>query len=172
MQDLIVSKEELDFQITLSGTYWRDPPKYQIFVDDQLMAEGQISHTSSRFGLPDETMTRLEKTNSFEVIRFKAELGPGDHALIIRLPEKDPNDTVVRDGKITHDLLLNVERIVIDDMDLDSFMNTKSVYVLDQEQVHNGESVVQIKQCKNLGYPGNWRLDFKMPFYMWMLDLL
>lgn len=170
---MTVEKEDLAVSITLSGTYWRDAPKYEIYVDENLIASGQIPTSSSRCGLPNETMTPAERLSSLYQIDFSVSLEPGEHVLQIRLPEKRVKDTILnKDGTVDKDLLLTVENITIDGVDLGALLYKESRYDFDHEQLHQGEMRKGTTNCVTMGYVGTWSIPITSPFYLWLLERL
>ena len=166
-------KEDLSIGITLSGTYWRDPPKFEISIDDEILHTGQILTVSSCRGLPDETMTAVEKESSLHTVNFNVSLVPGPHVLKIKLLEKSVNDTLLNtDGSIYKDLLLTIENITIDGVDLGSLIFKESRYDFAREQLHQGEPRSHTTNCVTLGYVGTWSMPITSPFYLWLLERL
>jgi hypothetical protein len=170
---VLAEKEDLAVSITLSGTYWRDAPKYEIYIDDDLITSGQIPMSSSRRGLPDETMTVTERISSLFQVDFNVSLASGEHVLKIRFPEKSKKDTLLnKDGTVSKDLLLTVENITIDGVDLGSLLYKESRYDFDQEQLHHGEMRDHTTNCTTMGYVGTWSIPITSPFYLWLLERL
>ena len=52
----------------------------------------------------------------------------GTHTLSVCLHNKDPNDTVVENGKITQDLAVEIEKIMIDEVDVTHLAKEKAIY--------------------------------------------
>lgn len=148
-------KENLKFKITLSGTFWNNPPKYSIWIDDTLIKQSQISKNS----------------NEYEVIEFNLDLEESTHALKIKLENKTNSDTIVENNQIIKDTLLNIESIEIDDMDLEK-LKWSSQYLLDSPQEYQGKIIDHLDHCVNLGWNGTYILEFSTPFYIWLLENL
>ena len=165
-------REELEFSLTLSGTYWRQPPEFAISIDGELIQQGKITQPSSRAGLFDESsMSELDKANSYQEIVFKHSLEPGDHQLEISFLHKDSKrDTLLRDGNIVNDLMLTVEGVKIDGVDLGILRFQESIYKLTQSHMHNGNETAALENVVTMGYPGTWCLKFQSPFYLWLLE--
>ena len=166
-------KESLKFVITLSGTYWRDSPKFTISIDDQILVTDSIRFPSSKLGLPDTTQSELDHINSLQVIEFDHAVDAGDHSINIRMLEKLPADTLLNeDGSIFRDRLLNIEKITIDGVDIDQLIYKESTYRFDQPHLHHGTTQHETTNCVCLGYTGTWSLPFTSPFYLWLLERL
>ena len=170
--EAIDTSEELEFELALSGTYWRNPPGFAIYIDDQLVHEDVIQTTSSHIGLPtEETMTDVDRLSSYHVVSFKHKISAGDHLLRVRFKHKDlMSDTLLQDGNIVQDLLLTVEKIKVDGVDLAVLVFDESECVFDQEHLHKGVPTKSLTQNVTLGYPGEYRLKFSSPFYLWLLE--
>jgi len=98
----------------------------------------------------------------------------GDNVIDVRLLNKGPRDTQLDDaGNIIGDLSLEIVKVMIDDIDLgDSLIKQHCIYDLDQEVVFRGETTKQLKEHVNLSWNGLWKLTFKSPFYLWLLESL
>ena len=173
MTDAVDGSEELEFKVTLSGTYWKQPPEFAILIDGTVVHEDSIQTTSSKIGLPDEeSMDDLDRVNSYHDITFKHTITPGDHTLGVRFKHKDlATDTLVDDaGNIVQDLLLTVEKVRVDGVDLGILIFDESQCDFDVEQTHKGETTKKLEKNVTLGYPGTWTLRFTSPFYLWLLE--
>jgi hypothetical protein len=165
--------EELEFIVTLSGTYWRERPAYQIIIDGDLISQGEITAPSSAWGLPNESsVTEEERRASHQVISFRHRLSPGEHRLDIRLPEKAPDATVLKDGERVQDLLLTVEGVSIDGVDLSNLIHGLGTFHLDTPTLRHGQMIAKLENSTSMGYAGTWRMPFTSPFYMWLLERL
>ena len=98
----------------------------------------------------------------------------GDNVIDVRLLNKGPRDTQLdADGNIVGDLSLEIVKIMIDDIDLGvTLIKQHCIYDLDQEISFNGETTKQLKEHVNLSWNGSWKLTFKSPFYLWLLESL
>lgn len=150
-----MSQEELQFSITLSGTYWDKKPRFSISLDNKEIVSDEIDEPSS-----------LLKTFS-----FTEKITEGDHFLKIRLNNKEDQDTVVSNGEVIKDMLLNIEDIVIDDVSLGNLL-WQAEYVLDNPKQYKGEVINHLDHCVNLGWNGTYVLKFSSPFYIWLLERL
>lgn len=166
--------DKLDFEITLSGTYWGDRnPAFKITVDDQLVLESKITALPSRKGLPgNDYMTADRELKTYQVEKFSLGLTPGPHVLGISLTNKLPTDTCGFDdnGNYSRDVLLNIERIKIDGMDLHNLIHIESEFELDSPALVNGKTIDKLTYCVNLGFNGTYKFPFSTPFYIWLLE--
>jgi len=143
--------EKLGFSVKVSGTFWDKRPSYSILLDDDLIIESTINGVES------------------DIHNFEKELDQGPHVLKIRLNNKESSDTILENGKIVKDMLLNIESITIDDISLNHLM-WESKFVLDQPHLYQGQTVEHLDRCVNLGWNGTYMLAFESPFYLWLLD--
>lgn len=144
--------ENLKFDISLSGTYWDKKPQFSVWLDDHPVVQ-----------------TELAKT--IQTVTFERKIDEGDHALKIRLENKEDSDTVIENGTITKDLLLNIDDITIDDISLGNLLWTAE-YHLDTPHEYQGNTITQLNNCVNLGWNGTYVLKFSSPFYIWLLEKL
>lgn len=139
-----MSTENLNFKITLSGTYWDKKPEYNILLNGTVMSNGFVGENST--------------------IEFVADLEEDTkHTLCVRLLNKQDSDTVQNEDKsaIVKDMLLNIEDVLIDDISIGTLKWTHSKYVANGKTYEN---------CVNLGWNGDWVLEFDSPFYIWLLE--
>lgn len=146
-----MSLEKLKFTVSLSATFWDKKPRYTIYVDDEAMAYGEIGENQ-------------------ETVSFEKEVSLGIHDLSIRLENKESSDTVLENGEIIKDMLLNIDDIEIDDVSLSHLKWTNSTYHLDQSQEFKGNIVDDLSNCVNLGWNGTYKIQFESPFYIWLLE--
>jgi len=142
--------ETLKFRIGLSGTYWDKKPEFSILVGDTAYENGSIY-------LP---------SNQTQYVEFEAELeDDSTHCLKIRLENKTVFDTVQsEDKKILQDMILNIESIEIDGIEVGIMKWTTSKFVGD----YPARPVLDA--CVNLGWNGSYMIEFKTPFYLWLLE--
>lgn len=145
--------ENLSFSITLSGVFWNKKPKYTVVLDDEIITSGEILDSKQ------------------EVIKFSKDIEEGQHFLKIRLENKTDSDTVIENGHILKDMLLNVDDIEIDDIPLGNLL-WSAEYHLDEPHLYNGEKITSLSKCVNLGWNGTYELKFSSPFYIWLLENL
>ena len=104
-------------------------------------------------------------------VEFAASLSEDQqHTLKIRLDNKTSTDTKTDNGDIVADMLLNITSIEVDEIDLGSLLWSHSVYKIDHPQKFNNVVVTELTNCVNLGWNGTYQLDFKTPFYIWLLE--
>ena len=99
--------------------------------------------------------------------------------LTITLINKSPNkDTIVKDGKIVMDKLVNIEKIVLDEVDIRENIweaTYKPIYPEPwaTQQAEAGNKLPEtLKNVTQMGHNGTWTLTFTSPFYMWLLENL
>lgn len=168
--------QKLDFEITLSGTYWGNRnPAFEILVNDQIVVDSVIAAPPSKKGIPGQDfMTATQVLQTLHTEKFSIDLGPGQHVLGIRLKNKLPTDTCGfnDNGTYTRDVLLNIEKVKIDSMDLENLIYEESIYELDSPAQINGTELQMLERCVNLGFNGVYKLRFSIPFYIWLLERL
>lgn len=146
----MIAEESLNFNIKLSGTFWNRRPAFSIWLDEHPIVQSEVSTDIQSF-------------------QFCRNLDQGYHELKIRLENKTINDTVVKDGDIIKDMLLNINDIEIEEISLGSLMwNGK--YYLDQPHEYQGKVITSLDNCVNLGWNGTYVLSFTSPFYIWLLE--
>lgn len=145
--------EKVKLKITLSAELWEKPLKFSIWFDSHQLLQSELPNKE-----PHE-------------FTFERDIDEGEHAIQIRLEDKDKYDTVLEDGKIIKDMVLNIDDITIDDVSLGNLL-WSAEYHLDQEQEYQGKRVTRIDNCVNLGFNGSYILKFTSPFYTWLLEKL
>jgi hypothetical protein len=147
----MATTEKLHFKVTLSGTYWDKVPEYSILINNTQIQRAQLT----------------QPTDQEETIEFDVELADDEfHDLKIRLENKTDSDTVENQDKtaILRDMMLNIQKIEIDEIDLGNLISSKSLYTGDDA------SRPVLDKCVNLGWNGTWVLQFRSPFYIWLLE--
>ena len=148
-----MSTESLKFNIRLSGTYWDKKPQFSVWLDDHVVQQTEFQ-------------------NQTQTISFDRELYEGEHSLKIRLENKNQKtDTVIENGEIVKDMLLNIDDITIDDISLGNLL-WSAEYHLDTPQEYQGKTITHLDNCVNLGFNGTYILKFSSPFYIWLLEKL
>lgn len=147
-----MNEEKLSFVVTLSGLFWERRPQFSIWLDDHVVTQTELSADP-------------------HVVSFDRTIGEGEHILKIRLENKTAKDTLIENGEIIKDMLLNIDDITIDDISLGN-LRWDAEYLLDRPQQYNGAIVNHIDGCVNLGYNGTYILKFTSPFYVWLLEKL
>jgi hypothetical protein len=149
-----MSQENLNFEIVLSGTYWDKKPQFSVWLDDHVVVQSEIA-----------------KDDIGQSIKFQHQVDDGEHQLKIRLENKTTQDTVVANGEMVKDMLLNIDDIIIDDISLGN-LRWDAEYHLDSPQEYNGNTITRLDRCVNLGWNGTYILNFSTPFYIWLLEKL
>jgi len=143
--------ETLKFRIGLSGTHWDKKPEFSILVGDTTYAKGSIE-------LP---------AKETQYVEFSAELEEDStYCLKIRLENKTDSDTLQSEDKseILQDMLLNIESIEIDDIEVGTLKWTACKFVGDDP------ARPVLEACVNLGWNGSYMIEFKTPYYLWLLE--
>jgi hypothetical protein len=148
-----MNEEKLSFVVTLSGTYWDRRPQFSIWFDDHNVVQSEIAH------------------EGLQTFSFERNVTEGDHTLKIRLENKTENDTVIEDGEVIKDILLNIEDITVDEISLGNLI-WSAEYILDNPHKYQGKTIDHLDNCVNLGWNGTYILKFTSPFYIWLLEKL
>jgi hypothetical protein len=148
-----MNEEKLSFVVALSGTFWDRRPQFSIWLDDHLVVASEIVSAAQ------------------QEIKFERTIDEGLHTLKIRLENKTNQDTVVENGEVVKDMLLNIDDITIDDISLGNLL-WSAEYVLDHPQEYRGQTISKLDNCVNLGWNGTYVLKFTSPFYIWLLEQL
>lgn len=156
-----MGKETLHFKIGLSSTLLEKKPQFAIFINDTKFIDNCLTVGG----------------NQIEYFEFDAEINEGHCDLIIEFKNKTTADTIIKDGIIVEDLLLNIESIEIDEINLGFLLWTASNYhpiypdSYKNNMLAEGKSLQEsVQNCVNLGWNGRWILPFNSPFYMWLLE--
>lgn len=145
--------EKLSFVVSLSSTFWEKRPQFSIWLDDHQVIQSEIPNSA------------------IHPITFERLVDEGPHNLKIRLENKTTNDTVIENGDIIKDMLLNIDDITIDDISLGNLL-WSAEYILDHPQEYKGQNITKLDNCINLGWNGTYILKFTSPFYIWLLEKL
>ena len=146
-------EENLSFQISLTGTFWDRRPQFSVWLDDHAVTQTEIASEAE------------------QIVRFERRVDEGAHELKIRLENKIDADTVIENGEVVKDMLLNINDIIIDDISLGNLL-WSAEYVLDRPQEYKGQTIDHLDGCVNLGWNGTYILKFSSPFYIWLLEKL
>ena len=147
-----MNEETLSFDISLSGTYWDKKPQYSVWLDDHVVAQSEVS-------------------NAVHNVKFQRNVSEGTHTLKIRLENKTNADTVIKDGEVINDMILNIDDIIIDDISLGNLL-WSAEYILDKKQQYKDQEIDHLDGCVNLGWNGTYVLKFTSQFYVWLLEKL
>ena len=146
-------EENLNFSISLTGTYWDKKPQFSVWLDDHVVSQSEIASPAE------------------QIVSFERKISEGDHTLKIRLENKTNSDTVIENGEVVKDMLLNIDDITIDDISLGNLL-WSAEYILDKPQSYKGQTIDHLDGCVNLGWNGTYMLKFTSPFYIWLLEKL
>ena len=92
----------------------------------------------------------------------------GEHQLTWVLKNKTNEHTRVSDtGEIVKDVLISLGEITVDDINIDSIVQNLSQYY---HNFNGSADETQDEFYGNLGCNGRLVLEFKTPFYLWLLD--
>lgn len=161
-----MSHETLNFKIGLSANYWGKKPQFSIWIDDRIIVQTEIHGDH-----PQPPIDSTEPKTLAQTISFDCRVEDGDHLLKIRLENKTMKDTVVEDGRVVKDMVLNIDDITIDDISLGNLL-WGAEYVLDYPQIVDGTTIGKLNYCVNLGWNGTYILKFSSPLYIWLLEKL
>jgi len=148
-----MTEEKLSFVVTLSGAFWDRRPQFSIWLDDHQVVNSEISNIAQ------------------QTFNFERTIDKGAHTLKIRLENKSYNDTLIENGEVVKDMLLNIDDIIIDDISLGNLL-WSAEYILDRPQEYKGQTIDHLDGCVNLGWNGTYILKFSSPFYIWLLEKL
>jgi hypothetical protein len=149
-----MNEEKLSFVVTLSGTFWEKRPQFSIWLDDKNVMQSEIPDSASHS------------------LTFEHTVDEGPHSLKIRLENKDQlTDTVIENGEVVKDMLLNIDDITIDGISLGNLL-WSAEYKLDAPHEYKGQTIDHLDSCVNLGWNGTYILNFTSPFYIWLLEKL
>lgn len=141
---------KLDFYFT--SRWHLEPPKFEVLVDDETIARGEIDHHE-------------DKGEAFHFDRT-VNLERGKHRLSIRLWGKEHRHTLQDEqGNVLESQLLFIKRLDIDGVNLGKMINALSRVTID------GSDEIVLNQ-NVLGMNGYLHLDFAVPTYRWFLDHL
>ena len=148
-----MQEENLSFKISLTGTFWDRHPQFSVWLDDHVVVQSEIASEAE------------------QIVNFERRVDEGPHELKIRLENKTVNDTVIENGEVIKDMLLNIDDIIIDDISLGNLL-WSAEYILDHPQEYKGHTIDHLDGCVNLGWNGTYVLKFSSPFYIWLLEKL
>ena len=148
-----MQEENLSFKISLTGTFWDRRPQFSVWLDDHVVIQSEIASSAE------------------QIVSFERRVDEGQHKLKIRLENKITADTVIENGEVVKDMLLNIDDITIDDISLGNLL-WSAEYILDNNQTYNSQEIDHLDGCVNLGWNGTYVLKFTSPFYIWLLEKL
>ena len=148
-----MQEENLNFKISLTGTFWDRRPQFSVWLDDHVVIQSEITSSAE------------------QIVSFERRVDEGQHELKIRLENKTTADTVIENIEVVKDMLLNIDDITIDDISLGNLL-WSAEYILDEKQMYQGKEIDHLDGCVNLGWNGTYVLKFTSPFYIWLLEKL
>jgi hypothetical protein len=148
-----MNEENLSFKISLIGTFWNRRPQFSVWLDDHVVIQSEINNSAE------------------QIVTFSRSIDDGEHTLKIRLENKTDQDTVIENGEVVKDMLLNIDDITINDISLGNLL-WSAEYILDEKQTYKGQEIDHLDECVNLGWNGTYVLKFTSPFYIWLLEKL
>ena len=148
-----MSEENLSFQISLTGTFWDRRPQFSVWLNDHVVIQSEIASSAE------------------QIVSFDRRINEGPHELKIRLENKTNADTVIENGEVVKDMLLNIDDITVDDISLGNLL-WSAEYILDKPQIYKGQTIDHLDGCVNLGWNGTYILKFSSPLYIWLLEKL
>ena len=148
-----MQEENLQFKISLTGTYWDKKPQFSVWLDNHVVIQSEIVGKSE------------------QIINFERRVTEGPCELKIRLENKTTADTNIRNGEVIDDMLLNINDITVDDISLGNLL-WSAEYILDKPQIYKGQTIDHLDGCVNLGWNGTYTLKLSSTFYIWLLKNL
>ena len=148
-----MQEENLSFKISLTGTFWDRRPQFSVWLDDHVVIQSEITGSAE------------------QIVSFERRVDEGSHTLKIRLENKTTADTIIENGNVVKDMVLNIDDIIIDDISLGNLL-WSAEYILDKKQTYKGQEIDHLDGCVNLGWNGTYTLKFTSPFYIWLLEKL
>jgi hypothetical protein len=145
----MTTTEQVEIEVALSSSFWDQAPKAKVYIDEQLIFDNQIVSPTT--------------------VKFSGELTEGKHKLVIELYDKNKYQTVLENGQIVKDQLLNIDSIMFDEIDCQYLKHSLSTYFPNNP---SDEIPAKVKNCINLGYNGRWEFEFTTPIYIWLLENL
>jgi hypothetical protein len=149
-----MEQESLEVSVTVSGTYWDKKPQFSIWLDNSVIIQTEISSESP------------------QTLKFTHTIDEGEHTLRINLENKTDSDTLIVNGNVGKDMLLNIDDITIDDISLGQLLWSESTFLLDKSHEYQGKEITELDNCVNLGWNGSYTLKFSSPYYIWLLEKL
>ena len=158
-----INSEIISFKTSLYAQYWDKPPVVEIFLNDESFFKGEITNNEQ----------------DPYIVEFKKELqDEQDYKFTIKNIGKDDTQTVVENNEIIKDQLIFIKSIEIDNIDIGGIIYEGKYYPeypepWATEQRSKGQTLPEFHtNVTSMGHNGRWELDFKTPFYMWLLENL
>lgn len=106
-----------------------------------------------------------------DVIEFEAECGENNTLSILLMDKTTKDTTIDKDGNILKNQLLHIKNISIDDIDITNLGHMQSEYTpSDPWYKDNHPDAPVLRNHMDLGWNGEWKIDFYIPFYIWILE--
>jgi hypothetical protein len=151
--------EEVELEVRLTSEWHNDPPAFTIMIDNECIETG--------------TVLEKESEKGFKSIKWKGELGPGEHTLTVSYRGKNigKRHTILDEaGNIVKDQILSIDAVFIDNIDLGHLAIKLGKYYTNNSDGGNHPPLFEGK--RSFGMNGNWKLNFTVPTYMWLLENL
>jgi hypothetical protein len=150
--------EKILFEISFIPSYWKDPPRIEIYLDDIQKFQGLIVDQST-------------------VIKFTHELAFSDHTLQMRRTGKTNQQVRKNENGEIEGQDLKIDYIKIDGVNIRNMIWTNSYYVPEypepwasQQRALGIELESQVPGETCFGHNGVWNLKFTSPFYRFLMD--
>lgn len=159
-----MATETIKFKIELYSTHWDLKPTCEVSINNNVKFSGEIDGTEQKPIL----------------IEFEHECTEGEkYELILNRQGKNNSQTILNSkGDITHDQLLHIKTIEIDEIDIGGLVY-EGVYKpkypepwFSDQKKQGHEHPESFKNVTQMGHNGTWTLAFESPFYMWLLENL
>lgn len=149
-------KEEVEIGVKLSSDWFLTPPAFEFWIDD--------------IKVVDDFVPEKNKENKEKMLSWIGNLDEGEHTIKIVLKNKSMRETVISklDNNIIHDQLLYVDDVSIDQINLGFLVFKLSKFFPDNTIRPDLDDVIPNLNC--IGYNGEWRLKFRVPTYLWLLE--
>jgi len=140
--------EKIKFKIVLDSDYQTTAPHAEVLVNDTVIFDARVTGKSY-----------ITYTKEFD--------NEGNHKLIVKLKNKQPEDTEVdAQGNIVKDSLLKIDKVVIEDIEI------HNNFSLNTEMFYYEHSEKKETLYNTLGINGQAVINFSTPFYAWLLETI
>jgi hypothetical protein len=151
--------EEVTFNVIVSANWWKNPPKFKVWIDDEMVQSGVVEE--------------LQEKNEKKIISFSKSLTEGEHSIFIELYGKTFAETITDptdENKILKDQLLTVEDIEIDEISLGHLVFNNSKFKPNKR--FHPTLPDEFTEMTCIGFNGKLELKFQVPTYIWFLENL
>jgi hypothetical protein len=112
----------------------------------------------------DPVLTNTEQDFSFEF----ADIEGAANIIEFELSGKTAAHTGIDEsGEITHDELVTISAVSIDEIELGHLLTEKAVY---QHNFNGSQPMTEVQFFGAMGCNGVVRFEFSSPFYLWLLE--